>query len=67
VPQACPSESSGEVSANKVSKFLTRHHREDTNVGRKLLSAAAVADDWRLDSALARDGAKERYAGAHDW
>ena len=34
---------------------------------RNLLSAAAVADDWRLDSALAREGAKRRHAGAHDW
>lgn len=35
--------------------------------GRNLLSAAAVADDWRLDSALAREGTKQRHAGAHDW
>jgi hypothetical protein len=31
------------------------------------MGAATAADDWRLDSALAREGAKERHAGAHHW
>ncbi len=45
----------------RLTPQVARHFARD------LLSAAAIADDWRLDSALAREGAKQRYAGAHDW
>jgi hypothetical protein len=52
MPLACPLESVGLVSANKVRKFLTRHHREDT----RLSSACVISGVPLVQSQLVECG-----------